>query len=104
MNDLDRENKMIKGKYRGSCEDNDKEISAHAQMKVYYEELLLESKNEGEEKEKQMTRIEKDMEMQKEFYEDKLVQKDQQYAEQIKSLKLKVVAMEQDAENVAKFI
>jgi hypothetical protein len=32
-------------------------------MKVYYEELLQEAKDENEEKEKQMTRLEKDMEI-----------------------------------------
>mgnify|MGYP006132354627 FL=1 len=32
-------------------------------MKFYYEELLAEAKDENEEKEKEMTRIEKEMEM-----------------------------------------
>ena len=30
MNDLDSENKMIKTKYKGANEDNDKEVLAHA--------------------------------------------------------------------------
>lgn len=40
---------MIKGKYRGSIEVNDKEVLAHAQMKVYYESLLKEKREEQEE-------------------------------------------------------
>jgi hypothetical protein len=32
-------------------------------MKLYYEELLAEAKDENEEKEKEMTRVEKEMDM-----------------------------------------
>ena len=51
-----------------------------------------------------MTHLEKDMELLTEKYEKKLVQKDEQYSTQIKELKLRVAEMEQDSENVDKYL
>jgi hypothetical protein len=57
-------------------------------MKVYYEGLLLEHKQELEDKEKQMTQLEKEMERKEEEFEDKLQKQVIDTAKEIKELRL----------------